>query len=146
MPENQGQLLMHAGGEYVDLETLKSVAMPKETKTYKPVGHYDLAMQIGTIAQDLLPDLQSARSQYGLARNGAQMFGVHVYTPKGGDTLTEGHEMGLTIGFRNSYDKSMSIGIAVAGRRSRVWIGTRSAASGVIRTSMKTTRWNRILP
>jgi Domain of unknown function (DUF932) len=46
------------------------------------------------------------KEQYALGRNGSRMFGVLVFK--------NGHsDLGLSIGFRNSYDKSMAIGIAV---------------------------------
>ena len=50
--------------------------------------------------------LPRASEQYGLARQGQQMFAVQTYSK-------ENIEMGLSIGFRNSYDKSMAIGIAI---------------------------------
>jgi len=101
------QLLVHTkGANYVQLEDLKSVPLPEETESYTPVSHYDLAMNLAEISQDLLKDYTFRKAQYGLARNGNQMFGVHMYQ-NGSD------EMGLSIGFRNSYDKSMSVGICI---------------------------------
>src|SRR6056297_3648375 len=89
-----------------NVHDLKEVPLPEQTDSYKPVGHYDLAMNLAEIARDLLKDFDYVKSQYGLARNGNQMFGIHTYQ----DHSTE---LGLSIGFRNSYDKSMSVGIAV---------------------------------
>ena len=64
---------------------------------------------LGAMASDLLPEFELVNTQFGLARDGAQMFGVH--------TLKNGHSsMGLSIGFRNSYNKSLSVGIAVGGQ------------------------------
>jgi len=103
----QSQLLMHtSGGDYCTLDDLRNIPMPEETSTYKPVSHYDLATNLAEISKTLLRDYELDRSQYGLARDGNQLFGVHTYR-NGSDS------MGLSIGFRNSYDKSMSIGIAV---------------------------------
>jgi hypothetical protein len=103
----QSQLLMHtAEGKYATLEELREIPMPEETPTYKPVSHYDLATNLAEVSGTLLRDYTLDRSQYGLARDGAQLFGIHTYR-NGSDS------MGLSIGFRNSYDKSMSVGIAL---------------------------------
>jgi len=99
-------LLMHCGGQSADLNDLRMVPLPDETDTYKPVSHYDLAMNLAEVSQGLLKDYTLEKSQFGLARNGNQMFGIHTYQ-NGNESL------GLSIGFRNSYDKSMSVGIAI---------------------------------
>jgi len=99
-------LLLHCGGERVELNDLKAVPLPEETNSYKPVSHYDLAINLAHVSQDLLRGYELVKSQFGLARKGHQMFGVHTFK-NGSDKL------GLSIGFRNSYDKSMSVGIAI---------------------------------
>ena len=98
-------LLLHCGGELATLEDLRHISLPEKTPSYQPVSHYELALALGNIAARMLPEYQMVNSQYGVARNGNQLFGVHTYR--------NGHQdLGLTIGFRNSYDKSLSIGIA----------------------------------
>ena len=102
-------LLLHSGGEAASMEDLAAIPLPKETHSYKPVSHQALATMLGAMASDLLPEFELVNTQFGLARDGAQMFGVH--------TLKNGHSsMGLSIGFRNSYNKSLSVGIAVGGQ------------------------------
>ncbi len=97
-------LLLHSGGEVASMEDLAAIPLPKETHSYKPVSHNALASMLGAIASDLLPEFELVNTQFGLARDGQQMFGVH--------TLKNGHSaMGLSIGFRNSYNKSLSVGI-----------------------------------
>ena len=99
-------LLLHSGGEVARMEDLAAIPLPKETNSYKPVSHQALATMLGAMASDLLPEFELVNTQFGLALDGAQMFGVH--------TLKNGHSsMGLSIGFRNSYNKSLSVGIAV---------------------------------
>ena len=100
-------LLMHAGGDYVTLDDLRNVPLPQETDTYKPVNHWDLAVNLQKASQSLLTGFELADSQYGLARKGNQMFGILTYRENPDDP------MGLSIGFRNSYDKSMCVGIAI---------------------------------
>ena len=101
-----GNLLLHCGGQHVNLNELSIIPLPEETPSYKPVSHYDLAFNLAEVATSLLHDHTLEKSQYGIARDGNQMFGVHSFR-NGNDNL------GLSIGFRNSYDKSMSVGIAV---------------------------------
>ena len=99
-------LLLHRGGQQVSIDDLRAVPLPQETQSYKPVSHYDLAMNLAKVSQDLLSGFTLDRSQFGLARDGNQLFGIHTFR-NGSDAL------GLSIGFRNSYDKSMSVGIAI---------------------------------
>ena len=94
----------------VELEHLKDVKMPSATASYQPVSHYDLTMNIGDIAGRVLNGMTLVKSRYGLAREGNQMFGTHTFKDNVDD------EIGLAVGFRNSYDKSMSVGIAVGAR------------------------------
>ena len=93
----------------VELEHLKDVKMPSATASYQPVSHYDLTMNIGDIAGRILNGMTLVKSRYGLAREGNQMFGTHTYK-------SDIEDVGLAVGFRNSYDKSMSVGIAVGAR------------------------------
>ena len=124
------QLLMHTdGGDYASLDELRAIPMPAETPTYKPVSHYDLAKNLAEVSGTLLRDYELERSQYGLARDGSQLFGVHTYR-NGSDS------MGLSIGFRNSYDKSMSVGIAIG---ASVFVCDNLALTGEIAIARKHT-------
>lgn len=98
---------MHAGAEVIKYEDLDLIPMPQQTDTYQPVSHFHLAKLIKTISQDLLHGYALRSENYGVAREGQRFFGALSF--KNGDT-----ETGLSIGVRNSYDKSMTIGI-VAG-------------------------------
>ena len=124
------ELLMHtAGGDYASLDELRQIPIPEETPTYKPVSHYDLATNLAEVSGTLLRDYQLEKSQYGLARDGNQLFGVHTYR-NGSDS------MGLSIGFRNSYDKSMSVGIAIG---ASVFVCDNLALTGEIAIARKHT-------
>jgi hypothetical protein len=106
----QNQLMLHCGGKPASFHDLDLIPMPQETRTYKPVSHFTLANRIKTISQDLLTlktgdatfTLES--ESYGLAKDGNQMFAVITFHNESG-------KLGLMIGFRNSYDKSMSLAI-----------------------------------
>ena len=99
-------LLMQRGSEAATYEMVREVPLPQATRTYQPVSHEKLSTMLLQMATHLLPAFSHRNSQYGLAAEGNKMFGVHTLTSS--DTA-----MGLSIGFRNSYDRTMSVGIAV---------------------------------
>jgi hypothetical protein len=99
-------LIVHKGGHIVTRDDLSLIPLPEATESYMPVPHNHLADSLSTIGQDILKGFTLYKEQYALAREGQQMFGVIVFK--------QNHsELGLSIGFRNSYDKSMAIGIAI---------------------------------
>src|SRR5512137_1318660 len=99
-------LVVHAGGRVVTRDDLALVEVPPATDSYSPVPHERLADTLSTIGRDILKGFALEKEQYALAREGKQMFGVLVFQ-------NDSTELGLSIGFRNSYDKSMAIGIAI---------------------------------
>ena len=97
-------LLLHKGAELATMEQLAAIPVPKETRTYKPVAHADLVKLLSSMAVNLLPEFELVNTQLGVTKDGQKLFGVI--------TLKNDHtELGLSIGFRNSYDKSLSVGI-----------------------------------
>ena len=92
----------------VKLNELKNIEMPKGTNSYVPISHYDLAINIGAIAEKIL-DKELYSKSFGIARDGQRMFGTLTYK-------NDGDDMGMSIGFRNSYDKSMSVGVCVGAK------------------------------
>ena len=123
-------LMLHCGGKSASLGELDLIAMPQATETYQPVSHYLLARKALTITQDLLKGYVLNSESYGLAREGSQMFGVLQF--KG-----ENPEMGISIGFRNAYDKSMVVGFAAGGS---VFVCDNLAISGDIVVMRKHTK------
>jgi hypothetical protein len=98
-------MLLLQGGQECSLADLEGIPMPAETRSFKPVSHYDLSLNIARVAGDLLSEFTLKNSSYGTARNGSQLFGVHTFQ-------NSNTEMGLSIAFRNALDKSLSIGMA----------------------------------
>ena len=87
------------------LATLRAVPIPAATPTYTPLPHEEAINRLLTPSLAQLPVvLKSAR--YGLARQGRRMFAVLEFRSKG-DT-----DWGFAWGVRNSYDRSVSYGIA----------------------------------
>lgn len=88
-----------------NLDTLRRVPVPAATSTYTPLPHADAVERLLTMTLTQLPvHLRSAR--YGLARQGQRMFGVLEFRSKGDQ------DWGFCWGVRNSYDRSVSYGIA----------------------------------
>jgi hypothetical protein len=92
------------GGGNATLEELALIPVPQATATYVPVSHFDLANKVKAIACDMFRALPTSES-FQLARNGNQMFGVITFPGENGT--------GISVGLRNSTDKSMSIGFCV---------------------------------
>jgi hypothetical protein len=99
-------LILHVGGRAATLEELGRVELPEKTKSYTPVPHIDLVERAVTVFQKSF-DMEVRDMGFGLARDGAQMFGVIRFDADG--------EMGPAVGLRNSYDKSLRVGIATGG-------------------------------
>ena len=99
-------LILHRGAQQASREEIGEIPIPKPTRSYAPVAHGELADHLAKKAEYLLPEFNLHKSQYGLARDGQQLFGVHSF--RNGST-----DLALSIGFRNSYDKTLAVGIAV---------------------------------
>ena len=103
--------MLHCGGETATLEQIAAVPAPEETDTYKPLLHYDLAVNTMRSGEEMmaLRGFKVEKAAFGLSHEGNRMFGLVSFA-----NGVEG--MGLAVGFRNSYDKSMSAGFAIGGR------------------------------
>ena len=99
-------LILHRGAQEASREEIGEIPIPITTRSYSPVAHGELADSLAKRAEYLLPEFSLHKSQFGLARDGQQLFGVHSF--RNGST-----DLALSIGFRNSYDKTLSVGIAV---------------------------------
>ena len=95
---------------------VRMVPLPEATRSYTPVPHGDLIDTIETQLAHHMPTHYVADKQFGLAREGQQLFGLmtlkrsepEVIDP---EVLPPADELDISIGFRNSYDKSMSVGV-----------------------------------
>ncbi len=128
------ELMLHRGGNLATKADLDLVALPEATDSYLPVSHYHLADKLLTISQDLLTDYVLLGEHYALARGGNQLFALLNF--KKGNK-----ELGLAVAFRNSYDRSMSIGLAIG---ATVFICDNLALSGDVAVMKKHTKnvWN----
>lgn len=91
-------------------EQVFAVPTPPSTPSYTPIAHGRIVTYLEERIRDTLA-AGIAREHYGLARGGAQVFGVLVV--EGDDA-----EKGLCFGFRNGYDKTsrmqFAMGVEVA--------------------------------
>ena len=92
----------------VTMDTLSDIKVPDKTHSYVPVSHIDFINNTKNIADRILDKHQLYKEQYGVARDGKQMFGTLTYKESFHD---DPQDIGLSIGIRNSYDKSMSLGL-----------------------------------
>jgi len=123
-------LLLHRGGQEVSKAELDLIPLPEATESYVPVSHYHLANRLLTISQDILTDYVLIGENYGLARQGQQLFALLKFK----NTETD---MGLAVGFRNSYDRSMSIGLAMG---ANVFVCDNMSLTGEIAVMKKHTK------
>jgi hypothetical protein len=101
------QLVVHRGGWQASQADLASVPLPDPTDSYVPVPYGRFVEEVELHVPRFGLKVKGAR--FALAREGSQMFGVL--------SCTNGHgaaDWGLAIGLRNSYDRSLSVGL-VAG-------------------------------
>ena len=96
-------LILHCGAERVKRSDLSRIPMPIQTRSYKPVAHPHIAELIAYEAQNR--NYAIASEEYGLSKDGAKMFGLFRFYHNGHPEHTR------ALGFRNSYDKSLAVGL-----------------------------------
>jgi len=128
---NQSMLILHSGAKAITRDELDLIPVPPETETYTPVSHYGLANKLLTISRNILTGFTLSKESYGIAKDGKQLFGVLQFSNTADD-------IGLAIGFRNSYDKSMSVGLACG---ASVFVCDNLAFSGNITIMRKHTKF-----
>ncbi len=122
-------LMLHAGGWSAGIQDLASVPLPQPTESYVPVPYSRLIEEVKLQMPRF--GLAVSREEYGLAREGRQMFGV-LSCRNGRPDL----DYCLAIGLRSSYDRTLSVGL-VAG--SRVFCCDNLAFSGEVQAARKHT-------
>lgn len=129
-------MVLHCGGTTVDEQELLNIELPEETDTYKPIAHYDLAKNAINIGNDLLKDYTYRDSQHAVAKDGQRYFGIYTFESK---VEYHNNHDGLlyNIAIRNSYDKSMSIGVAMG---ATVFVCDNLALTGDIHVMRKHTQ------
>lgn len=100
-----GILLAHRGAEIITRDTLKLIAPPPATDTWKPIPHFDLIQAIDR--QLLVRGITIQKEAFALQREGMRLFGV----------LDLAYETTAdycaAIGVRTANDRSMALEICV---------------------------------
>ena len=121
-------LILHCGSKAATREEVDAVATPSSTDTWAPIAHGEIAdaVESSLIGTGLAP----RSSDYGLSHDGQRLFGLF--------TLAGEHpDYALTVGFRNSHDKSFAASVCCG---SRVFVCDNLAFSGEVTISSKHTR------
>jgi hypothetical protein len=100
-------LIVHAGANKIGRQDLLALPTPAGTDTHKPVPH-------ATIIQSLLESLayrhlSVVKDEYAVTANGMRMFGFL-------ELQIEESGVRISLGVRNSHDKSFSLGLTVGFR------------------------------
>lgn len=106
---SQSVLNLHSGGHLVTYDELRAVPVPEATRTWHPVPHHHV---LDTVLETLKGAGYEVRDQkLAVAReNGTRFFGtLDLATP-----LT--HGVALSVGIRNSTDKSFPLGFCAGSR------------------------------
>jgi uncharacterized protein DUF932 len=96
-------LMLHCGSTRVTRDELENVLTPRPTASWKPVPHSQVAELV--VAETVNRGYDIVSEEYGLNPAGTKMFAVLKFHPDGHPEHTR------CIGFRNSHDKSMALGI-----------------------------------
>ena len=97
-------LLLHCGSQYVGREEIARVPTPASTASWHPIPHYEIITMVSKAVESR--GWTIANEQYGLARDGAKLFGVMRLGHSGN------REWSRAIGLRNSHDMTIAVGLA----------------------------------
>lgn len=106
----EGLMIDTPNSGIVTMEQAFAIKVPEKTRTYSPVGNEDLWKMLQQTAQER--GLELGMPNMGVAHKGQRLFGSVEITNQ--DHLED--EVRLMLGFRNSYDRTMSVGICFGSR------------------------------
>lgn len=120
-------LMLHSGGEEIDRAGLQELLTPMPERTWHPIPHHTLFDLVYETVSD--NGLKIVAVQMGIAKDGARFFALMEI---GNDRV----DYNMTIGLRNSHDKTFPAGLVVG---SRVFVCDNLAFSGEIQIARKHT-------
>ena len=120
-------LILWTGAKSASIDEIKDVSTPDATSTHKPIPHIDLLNELDQVISDV--DATLVESTHALTKKGQRYFGLFELESKNDD-------WNVTIGLRNSHDKSIAAGMALG---QKVMVCTNLAFSGEIKFSRKHT-------
>lgn len=122
-------LMLHAGASAATIEQVADVRTPAAEKGWQPIAHIDVINLVKTTLEQRHLTVQA--QGFALWQGGQRMFGVLEL--RNGQNPTD---YALTIGVRNSHDKSFAAGAALG---SKVFVCDNMAFSGEITFARKHT-------
>lgn len=129
-------LVLHCGGTRATMADLAQIPVPAATRTFQPIPHVDLveAVEMKFLGAGYVPTGRSL----GTNRGGKQLFGVTTFSPHQHQLPYHLKHLAndLAVGYRSSYDKSLSVGL-VSG--ASVFVCDNLALSGEIQRVRKHT-------
>lgn len=134
MSENKNKLCLHAGAALVSREEVNAVATPTATlsvknRLWQPVAH---SAVIDAVENSIVGGgLSISDRSFALTKDGARLFGLITL---GSDKP----DYAVTIGLRNSHDKTFPVGLALG---SRVFCCDNLAFSSDVNIASKHTRF-----
>ncbi len=103
----QSQLLVHCGSSKFTREELKVIPTPEGSATHQPMSHHGI---VEALVEGLsFRHISVVREEYAVSKDGMKMFGVL-------DLETTFDGCRLSVGVRNSNDKSMRLTLTVGYR------------------------------
>lgn len=127
-------LISHCGTDLVGRQNLLALETPEPTDTHKPIPHAEL---VGAVVETLgYRHIQVVEDQYAVSPDGMRMFGVLAL-----DIERDG--LRVSIGLRNSHDKSFALGITIG---YRVLVCDNLAFHGDFQTLTRKHSKNLVLP
>ena len=108
-------LMIEKGVRLQNANELLQVSLPNQTKTYQPVGHFELVELVKDLASQNLHGYKLVDESYGLNKKGAEMFGHMSFIPT---YITpeipsnKNSKLNLALGLVNSYNKRVRVKFA----------------------------------
>jgi hypothetical protein len=100
-------LIAHVDTKRVTVDEVIAVPTPERTKTWGAIGHGDLIETLKYATKEA--DLEIRREDYSLSKDGGRLFGVFTLTGKSAEKAS-------MLGFRNSIDKTLAVGLTAGTR------------------------------
>lgn len=100
-------LILHAGANLVDYDTLRQVDTPKATASHVPIPHHSLVDMVRFAL--LFHKHEIVEEHHAIMPDGQRYFGLITLKSPYGDYVD-------TFGLRNAHDKSWPIGLAFGSR------------------------------
>jgi hypothetical protein len=103
-----GILSAHSGAELIGRDKLAEIATPKGSYSHKPIPHIEIVESLEKVLTEVKFSVR--REEFAVSKDGMRMFGILDLS----EELTP--QTGMSIGIRNSNDKSMALGMTAGYR------------------------------